>query len=220
MSDSDAPRAGRPQLVSSSEILAEARRMVTRMGVDDFSVRELAKSLGLVPGTIHARFGNKDELLAQLYIHGIDSARQVLEDVPVTDVAGYLGTLSHHLPALRREFVMHFERDRASPAHLSAPTWTQLREAFSLLSDTVYRRFREAAAAESVTVMDGSAAERLVWTVSSTLDSVRSELAFGHSEDDYRNFVAQVLLTALADPNATQSRRQRKARPASPSESG
>jgi AcrR family transcriptional regulator len=200
VSQSDAPRAGRPQLVSSDEILAQARRMVSAVGVDDFSVRELAKSLGLVPGTIHARFGNRDELLAQLYIQRLHSCRLIIEAARPADVLDYLEVLSQHLPALRREFILHFERDRVTGPNLSVETWSALKAAFTQLSSVVYQRFSEAAAAESVAVLSGPAAQRLVWTVASALDWVRYEDAFSYREDEYRRFVAHTLLTSLAQP--------------------
>jgi AcrR family transcriptional regulator len=174
--------------------------MVSTVGIDEFSVRELAKSLGLVPGTIHARFGNRDELLAQLYIQRLDSCRLVIEDARPADVLDYLEILSQHLPALRREFILHFERDRVTGPNLSAKTWSELKVVFTQLSNTVYQGFREAAAAESVAVLNGPAAQRLLWTVASALDWVRYEDAFSYREDEYRRFVARTLLTSLAQP--------------------
>ena len=43
----NSPRSGRPQSVSTEVMLAQARRMVSEDGVAEFSVRELAKALGL-----------------------------------------------------------------------------------------------------------------------------------------------------------------------------
>src|SRR5689334_15409015 len=103
----EAPRAGRPQLVSTDAMLAEARRMITDVGAAEFSVRELAKSLGLVPGTIHARFGNKHELLALLYLQRIAPAEEALKQLgphQTCDVAALLTSMSSHLATLRREF--------------------------------------------------------------------------------------------------------------------
>src|SRR5664279_1858918 len=94
------PRAGRPQSVSTPQMLAEARRLVEEVGVADFSVRELAKTLGLMPGTIHARFGNKHELLALLYLQRIQAAEETLDQLPPQarhDVATFLETMSPHL---------------------------------------------------------------------------------------------------------------------------
>jgi AcrR family transcriptional regulator len=189
--------------VSSEAILAEARRLVSTTGVAGFSVRELAKALGIVPGTIHARFGNKHELLAALYLQRIDLAVQVLDDLPASatgDVSSLLDAVAPSLSTLRREFVLHFEGDRISGPHLRPETWAALQTSFGGLSDRVYRRFRAAAEAEGVQVIDGSRARRLVWTAASTLDSPRGSMAFNHADASYRRFVAASILRALTAP--------------------
>lgn len=201
MTDVLAPRAGRPQSVSSDAILNEARRLVSRVGVAGFSVRELAKAVGIVPGTIHARFGNKHELLAALYIQRIQSTQQLLDDLApdaLTDVCALLEATSPSLSTLRREFVLHLEGDGVSSPTLRPETWTSLRTSFRALADQLYKRFRSAAAAEGVRVVDGTRARRLVWTTASTLDSRRSAMAFSHADVSYRRFVATSLLRALA----------------------
>lgn len=200
VADTRTSRAGRPQSVSSEAILAEARRLVSSAGVAGFSVRELAKALGIVPGTIHARFGNKHELVAALYLQRIEEARHVLDDLPpeaVADVSSFLDAIAPSLSTLRREFVLHFEADGLSGPHLEPKTWAALRDSFQALSDRLYRRFRAAAASEGVRVVDGSKARRLVWTAASTLDSPRGSTAFSHADTGYRRFVATSLLRAL-----------------------
>jgi AcrR family transcriptional regulator len=187
--------------VSSDAILNEARRLVSRVGVAGFSVRELAKAVGIVPGTIHARFGNKHELLAALYIQRIQSTQQLLDDLApdaLTDVCALLEATSPSLSTLRREFVLHFEGDGVSSPRLRPETWTSLQTSFRALADQLYKRFRSAAAAEGVRVVDGTRARRLVWTTASTLDSRRSAMAFSHADVSYRRFVATSLLRALA----------------------
>jgi AcrR family transcriptional regulator len=194
-------KAGRPQSVTTPQMLAEARRLVEAVGVADFSVRELAKALGLVPGTIHARFGNKHELLALLYLQRVDMAEVMLAELtpPVLkDVAALLEELSPSLSTLRREFVLHFEGDGHSIPPLSAETWNALKTSFRVLVEQIYERFREAAANEGVRLIGGTQARRLVWTLASTMDSARSSVAFEHADASYRRFVARSLLAALA----------------------
>lgn len=203
MPDVEPSRAGRPRSVSSEVILAEARRLVSRAGVPGFSVRELAKVLGIVPGTIHARFGNKDELLAALYLQRIELSQQALDDLrpeDTADVASLLDAIAPSLSTLRREFVLHVEGDGLASPHLRPETWEALQVSFRQLSDRLYRRFRAAAAAEGVSVIDGSKARRLVWTAASTLESPRASAAFSHADRGYRRFVATSLLRALAAP--------------------
>jgi AcrR family transcriptional regulator len=195
------PRAGRPQSVSTPQMLAEARNLVERVGVAEFSVRELAKSLGLVPGTIHARFGNKHELIALLYLQRVETAKVLIAELPpeaMRDVASLLGALSPHLSILRREFVLHFEGDGRSIPRLRASTWDSLKTSFRVLVERIYERFREAAANEGVRLIGGTQAKRLVWTLASTMDSARSSVAFEHADASYRRFVARSLLAALA----------------------
>jgi AcrR family transcriptional regulator len=187
--------------VSSDAILNEARRLVSQVGVADFSVRELAKAVGIVPGTIHARFGNKHELLAALYLQRIESTQQLLDElepVALTDVGALLNATSPSLSTLRREFVLHFEGDGVSGPRLRPETWASLQTSFRALADHLYKRFRVAAAAEGVRVVDGTKARRLVWTTASTLVSPRSTMVFSHADTSYRRFVATSLLRALA----------------------
>ncbi len=194
-------RAGRPQLVSTADMLAAARRLLSEVGAAEFSVRELAKSLGLVPGTIHARFGSKHELLALLYLQRITSAEgalQALRPNQIADVAAFLTAMSGHLSTLRREFVLHVEGDARFAPPLRAATWDSLKLSFRAFSDHLYERFREAAANEGVTVIGGSQAKRLVWTLASTMESVRSSMTFDHADTSYRRFVARSLLASLA----------------------
>lgn len=195
------PKAGRPQSVSTPQMLAEARSLVERVGVAEFSVRELAKSLGLVPGTIHARFGNKHELIALLYLQRVEMAKVLIAELPpeaTHDVAALLEALSPHLSILRREFVLHFEGDGRSIPRLRGTTWDSLKTSFRVLVERIYERFREAAANEGVRLIGGTQAKRLVWTLASTMDSARSSVAFEHADASYRRFVARSLLAALA----------------------
>lgn len=197
----EAPRAGRPQSVSTEEMLAEARRQVSDVGVSEFSVRELAKALGLVPGTIHARFGNKQELLALLYLQRISQAQELLANLPskaLSDVSALLEATSPDLSLLRREFVLHFEGNGGARPGLHSATWDALKVSFRGLSDRLYERFRDAAGNEGVSVIGGSQAKRFLWTLVSTMDSQRSAVAFDHADANYRRFVARSLLSALS----------------------
>jgi AcrR family transcriptional regulator len=185
-------------------MLAEARRMVSEVGVVEFSVRELAKALGLVPGTIHARFGNKDELLAGLYLQRIGVVCELLDALPDTslvDITSLLEAVSPHLSMLRHEFVLHFENDGKTRPHLRTSTWDDMKSSFKMMSDRCYELFRQAAASEGVAVIGGTQAKRLLWTVASTQESTRSAAAFDHADASYRRFVARGLLAALATPD-------------------
>jgi AcrR family transcriptional regulator len=196
-----AAKAGRRTAVSTASMLEEAARIVAAVGVAKFSVRELAKALDLVPGTIHARFGNRDELLGLLYLQRIaltNDALEALGPADLTDVASFLSVMSGHLAALRHDYVLHFENMGNSRARLQLATWEALRDAFRALIERCYERFAEAAANEGVIVTSGTHAMRLLWTQTSTMDSVRAAMTFEHTDANYRRFVARSLLSALA----------------------
>lgn len=182
-------------------MLVEARRQVSEVGVADFSVRELAKALGLVPGTVHARFGNKHQLLALLYLQRIEAARDMLADLPAAalcDVNALLEHMSPHLSTLRREFVLHFEGNGRSGPRLRSSSWEELKSSFRGLAEQLYACFREAAGNEGIEVVESLEATRLFWTLASTMDSVRSSVAFDHADSSYRRLVAHSLLASLA----------------------
>src|SRR4030081_3569027 len=71
--------AGRPNVVSADTVLAAAGELLDAKGWFAFSVRQLAKQLGVAPGTIYRRFGNKDELVARVYVARIDEACTFVE---------------------------------------------------------------------------------------------------------------------------------------------
>jgi AcrR family transcriptional regulator len=182
-------------------MLVEARRQVSEVGVADFSVRELAKALGLVPGTVHARFGNKHQLLALLYLQRINAVQELLADLPGEALCNVNALLEHtapHLSTLRREFVLHFEGNGRFGPRLRNASWEDLKSSFRALAEQLYERFREAAANEGVAVVRGTQAVRLFWTLASTMDSARSAVAFDHADGSYRRFVARSLLASLA----------------------
>jgi AcrR family transcriptional regulator len=196
-----ATKAGRRPAVSTDSMLAEASRIVATVGVAKFSVRELAKSLDLVPGTIHARFGNRDELLGLLYLQRIaltNDALDALTPADLSDVASFLSAMSGHLAALRHDYVLHFENMGNSRARLQLATWDSLKTSFRTLIGRCYERFAEAAANEGVTVVRGTQPTRLLWTQASTMNSVRAAMTFEHTDANYRRFVARSLLAALA----------------------
>jgi AcrR family transcriptional regulator len=198
-----ASKAGRRPAVSTANMLLEAARIVASVGVAKFSVRELAKALDLVPGTIHARFGNRDELLGLLYLQRIaltGDALEALTPADLTDAASFLSAMSGHLAALRHDYVLHFENLGNTRARLQDDTWDALKLAFRALIERCYERFAEAAANEGVSLTGGTHARRLLWTQASTMDSVRAALTFEHTDAHYRRFVARSLLSALTDP--------------------
>ncbi len=116
----------------------------------------------------------------------------------LADVSALLEATSPDLSLLRREFVLHFEGNGKAHPRLQAATWDALKLSFRGLSDRLYDRFRDAAANEGIAVIGGTQAKRLLWTLTSTMDSQRSAVAFDHGDANYRRFVARSLLSALS----------------------
>ena len=87
--------------MSNEAILDATRAMLNEVVFADFSVRELAKALGVVPGTIYARFGTKDELLVQLYIQTLDRVSDLLDDFAVTPDVRVVDAVRAMLPVAR-----------------------------------------------------------------------------------------------------------------------
>jgi AcrR family transcriptional regulator len=174
--------------------------MLTEVPFADFSVRELAKKLGVVPGTIYARFGTKDELLVQLYIQTLDRVSDLLDAFAVTPDVRVVDAVREIAPAvgkLQRDFGTYFDafphgRDSVRPG-----TWDRLQSHFQRMSRKLHATISAAAANEGVKLVGGSLAERLMWTLVTSVSRQRTATAYGHSNANYERFVAQSLLTAL-----------------------
>ncbi|WP_242906852.1 TetR/AcrR family transcriptional regulator [Actinomadura terrae] len=66
MATSTGQRRGRPPRISREEILAVARRIVDKEGVDRLTMRRLAKDVGSTPMALYHHVRDKDELLVLL----------------------------------------------------------------------------------------------------------------------------------------------------------
>jgi AcrR family transcriptional regulator len=178
--------------------------MLTEVPFADFSVRELAKSLGVVPGTIYARFGTKDELLVQLYIQTLDHVSDRLDAFAVTPevtVADAVRAIAPTVGKLQRDFGTYFDAYPQGRESVQDATWGRLQSRFQRLSRKLHATVSAAAANEGVTLTGGTLAERLLWTLVTSVSRQRTATAYGHRNPSYERFVAQSLLTALrAEP--------------------
>lgn len=192
--------------IANDEVLAAARELLRTVSVVDFSVRELAKAMGLVPGTIYARFGTKDELLGQLYLGRMDDFLAHLDQLQpskVASMAALVDAVGSQVGKLRHEFELHFMRDTEPAPAVQEATWEEMQSRFRSLSKALYGRIREAAANEGVTLVKGSLAQRYVWTVLASVPITQSAVAHGHRNQSYARFVAAALLASLrADEGA------------------
>jgi AcrR family transcriptional regulator len=189
---------GRP--IDNDEVIEAARVMLLSVDAADFSVRELAKSLGVVPGTIYARFGTKDELLAQLYRSRIDAMIVEVDAIDPEKVVTMRDLVDHlalEVWTMRHEFETRFMRDLPPPA-VRPETWRELPSRFEVLSTRIYAQAQRVAANEGVTLVGGAAARRFFWSALSSVAISQSDIAYRQRNATYRRFVVQALLTALA----------------------
>ena len=178
--------------------------MLAEVPFHDFSVRELAKGLGVVPGTIYARFGTKDELLVQLYIQTMDRVSDLLDDVVVTPevtVVDAIRAIAPTVGKLQRDFGTYFDAYPQGRESVQEGTWGRLQSSFQRMSRKLHATINAAAANEGVTLAGGTLSERLLWTLVTSVSRQRTATAYGHRNVNYERFVAQALLTALrTDP--------------------
>lgn len=192
----------------TGDVLAAARAMIATIPVGEFSVRELAKSMGVVPGTIYARFGSKDELLAQVFLERIDQLLGELgagELEPVDTLEEFVAVFSPRISRIRLEFELHFMHEAAGAPAVTPETWKELRARFAVLSRALYTQFAKLASAEGVTLAQSSMARRLMWNVLASITIPQSDVAYRHSNLAYRRFVTTALLNALAAPGAPRA---------------
>jgi AcrR family transcriptional regulator len=190
----------RSRAIDNEEIIEAARVMLLSVDVADFSVRELAKTLGVVPGTIYARFGTKDELLAQLYSSRISAMIAEVDAIDPTKVVTMRDLVDHlalDVWTMRHEFETRFTRDLPPPA-VQSDTWRLLLSRFAVLSNRVYAQAQRVAANEGVTLVGGAAARRFFWSALSSVSILQSDFAYRQRNNTYRRFVVQALLGALA----------------------
>jgi TetR/AcrR family tetracycline transcriptional repressor len=58
-----ASRIGRPPRLTSHQVVAEARRIAARQGVESLTMRRLADALGVMPNALYTYFPGKDAIL-------------------------------------------------------------------------------------------------------------------------------------------------------------
>jgi AcrR family transcriptional regulator len=205
-SSAEPPRPrGRPQLVQSDQVLAAARKLLSERSAATFSIRRLADELSVAPATLYARFGTKNELLAQAYVQRLEELRAEFSALPAPEQQS-LGDLLHLLSAplhdLRLDFALRFEIE-GSPAHgVRSTTWRTLRREYLRLVHQVYTMISQAAQQEGWHLQGGSLAERLLWSLLSSGTSDRNAQVYGHKNVSYFRFMAQAITASLGTPAA------------------
>lgn len=54
------------------KVLDEAARLFCRQGFEGTSVREIARAVGILPGSLYCHFATKEDLLAAVYVKGVE----------------------------------------------------------------------------------------------------------------------------------------------------
>lgn len=179
-----------------------ARKLLTEHSAASFTIRRLAASLSVTPGAIYARFGTKNELLAQAYLQRLRELNDQFRTHPAPEsgsLEDLLQTLSGPLTDLRTDFALRFEME-GGPAHgVRSTTWDQLRREYLRLVHRVYGLIRAAAESPGHRLIGGTLAERLVWSLLSSGTTERNAAVYGHRNQTYFRFLARSLVSALGD---------------------
>jgi AcrR family transcriptional regulator len=185
--------------VTPPEDIVEAARPMLREGLaDTFSVRELARALGVVPGTIYARFGTRDELLARVYIEWM---REVIEQLDALDVtATGMAEAVQRLAPLVGGLDDRFQQQPLPRENIYPETWRQMTFLFRKQARVLYAKLQESAGAEGLTLISGSLAEHTAWSMIAAAQRERTAHAFGHTQERFTRFVAETLAATLAVP--------------------
>lgn len=125
------PRLGRPRSLSEQEVIAAALRLSRAVGLDNLSMRGLARELGSPPMTVYSYVPNKERLLELLVDHLLHDVR-----IPGPEDGTWDQRLQLLLGDARRVFTEHpgvasrlGDRGAAEGRRLAAGVMAILREA-------------------------------------------------------------------------------------------
>jgi AcrR family transcriptional regulator len=62
-------------------VLDEAARLFRTKGFEATSVRDIARAVGMLPGSLYCHFATKEELLAAVYIKGVEQISSAVQTV-------------------------------------------------------------------------------------------------------------------------------------------
>jgi AcrR family transcriptional regulator len=79
-----ASRRDRFRAETRAAILDAARQIVTAKGVEDFSLREVARAVGYSPAALYEYFASKEDMLSCLYFESSGGLGQRLADIVAT----------------------------------------------------------------------------------------------------------------------------------------
>lgn len=182
-------------------MITTARRVLSEGTAADFSIRRLAEMLEVAPATLFARFGTKQEVLALAYLHELLEAEEKFQaiegDLTFDEI---LHIVAPTLSALRTDFALRFEIEGGPMPGVRSETWDALGEAHRTLVRTVWLLLRDASARDGLSLMGGSLAERLVWSLLSSGTDERNAVVYGHQNSSYFRFLAKAIKTALGAP--------------------
>lgn len=119
------------------QVLNEAARLFRAHGFEGTSVRDIARAVGMLPGSLYCHFATKEELLAAVYIKGVEQISGAVEAVVArhTDPWGRLeAACIAHLEAILQDddyaqVVIRVRPADAPVVHQHLITWRNQYEA-------------------------------------------------------------------------------------------
>ena len=186
--------------MSTEAVLTATRRYLSEHSAASLNIRGLADGLNVAPATIYARFGTKNELLAQAYLQHLRELDIELQEAKALEhesLEQLLCDLSEPMSGLRRDFAVQFEIEGGPARGVRSATWIDLREAYRAVVRRVYGLIRDAAARQGHHLAGGTLAERLVWSLLSSGSRDRNAPVWGHRNDSYFRFLAKTIVVAL-----------------------
>lgn len=140
----------RPQLHPPEAILDAARALTLESGTRSATIAEIARASGAPVGSIYYRFGSRDELLARLWIRGVQRSQASFlaaiagDDAREAAVAGALAILDfcRDEPA-DAQLLIAFRREDLIRAQLSAELEQELEELNRPIANGIGRLARD-----------------------------------------------------------------------------
>jgi TetR/AcrR family transcriptional regulator, cholesterol catabolism regulator len=119
-------------------VLDEAARLFRTKGYEATSVRDIAKAVGILPGSLYSHFANKEDLLAAVYLRGVAQVSQAVQaaverhDDPWDRLEA---ACVAHLEAILRDddYAQVVVRVRPSDAGAAHPRLAELRNRYEAL---------------------------------------------------------------------------------------
>lgn len=120
------------------QLLDEAARLFRTQGFEGTSMREIARAVGMLPGSLYCHFATKEDLLAAVYVKGvkqISAAVQAAVDVHADPWQRLEAACIAHLEAILRDddYAQVVVRVRPADAPVVGQSLVELRNSYEAL---------------------------------------------------------------------------------------